>query len=140
MVDERVQGALLARVIIYWMICLVSVFCMCAIWKNWSTPSIMVGDAFRQTARQLGPGLFGSLLILPLLLVDVVRLTNRIVSPVSRLRWNMQRLADGDSVPPMRVRADDFWPDAATTFNKLLERVATDGRAWRAENLEVVEK
>jgi signal transduction histidine kinase len=70
-----------------------------------------------------GPALIASILLLPLIVVDIVRMSNRFVGPLVRLRRSMRQLAQGEHVEPITFRDDDFWKEFADEFNAVLARV-----------------
>lgn len=63
------------------------------------------------------------LLLMPLVVYDVLRVTNRVVGPVCRLRRELQTLADGGTAQPLSFREGDSWIELAPLFNTVLERV-----------------
>jgi len=64
-----------------------------------------------------------SLCLLPLVLVDVVRLSNRFAGPAYRLRRAMRQLAHGEKVQPITFRQGDFWKEFADDFNRIAARL-----------------
>ena len=57
-----------------------------------------------------GPALVASLVLLPIVVVDIIRLSNRFsAGPMVRMRRAMQNLAKGERVPPLQFRDNDFW-------------------------------
>ena len=60
-----------------------------------------------------------SLAVLPIILLDVLRLSHRWVGPVFRLRATLHSLTLGEPVPPIRFRDGDFWQDLARDVNVL---------------------
>jgi hypothetical protein len=127
-VDPKVQTALMVRVFTYWLACLCAVFLILAI-----VPMVVcllavdspppVWRLLGQTVNGLWPAFMASVLVLPFILGDCVRLSNRFVGPVIRLRRAMRELADGKPVEPVKFRDDDYWFDFAADFNRLAQRV-----------------
>ena len=121
-VDNKVQGALIWRIISYWFYCLLSVSLLVVCW------SILTGP--RQTSTQLywdlvyryGPALIASVIVLPIVLIDATRFSNRFVGPVVRLRRALKEWAEGEQVEPIKFRKDDFWCDFADNFNRAVAR------------------
>ncbi len=120
LVDPAVQGALVARVTVYWFVCLITIFFLLLCWN------IIAGPA-RPPWRQLdgmwfhyGPVFVASLFVLPIVLIDILRFTNRFAGPIYRVRRIMREAASGKSVAKVRFRADDFWKDFAEELNGLL--------------------
>ena len=117
--DREVQGALMLRVVMYWLFCLLTITLMLVCWSVISGPprrfSLLVTDLYHRYA----PALAASLLVLPIVMLDVVRLSNRFVGPIKRLRDGMTALAEGAEVTPMKFRDRDFWMQLADLFNTI---------------------
>jgi len=123
-VDSRVQGALLARTTIYWMFCLFSVSLMLICWSAFTGPSKLFVELVVDLFNRYGPGLVASLVVLPIALMDVLRLSNRFVGPVGRLRKGLKDLASGNRTEPLQFRDDDFWREMASDFNEVAAKLA----------------
>jgi hypothetical protein len=76
----------------------------------------------RESLRRGGPAAAASLILLPLVLFDIVRLSNRFAAPVQQVRHGLRRLAAGRPVQPVFLRKDDFWQDLAVSFNQCLDQ------------------
>ncbi|MCR4412654.1 MAG: hypothetical protein NUV77_09545 [Thermoguttaceae bacterium] len=131
-VDYKVQGALALRVVLYWAACLLTMTLMLVCWR------ILTGSA-RAFYLQLDdmwfhykPALVASVLLLPLVVVDVLRLSNHFAGPMVRLRRAMRALAEGKSVEPIYFRENDFWREFADEFNALATRVQAQSTAVSA--------
>ena len=122
-VDYKVQGALINRVLIYWLVCLVTLTLMILCWRIITGPARMFYTHFNDMWFFYGPAAIASLLLVPLVVIDVVRLSNRFVGPLVRLRRAMRALARGDEVAPLEFREGDFWQDFAQEFNVIAERM-----------------
>jgi hypothetical protein len=116
-VDAKVQGGLVARVIMYWGLCLFGVFLMLLCWR------ILTGQPqpfiyhLHDMWFDYGPALAATLILLPLVVVDIIRFSNRFVGPTMRLRRSMRQLARGQYVEPIEFRGSDFWQEFADEFN-----------------------
>jgi hypothetical protein len=123
MIDQKVQGALILRAAMYWIYCLLSVSLMvlcCRVVKGPAGPfSAVATDLLKDYA----PALAASLLLLPVVLVDIVRFSHRFVGPMYRLKWAMNSLAEGQPVRRVSFREGDFWIEFADSFNRVLERL-----------------
>ena len=122
-VDSDVQGALVWRAILYWCACLGTMTLMLLCWGILTGPSRLFYYHFNDMWFYYGPALIVSVIILPLVIVDIVRLSNRFAGPLVRLRRSMRALARGEHVRPIRFRDDDFWRDFAEEFNAVVARV-----------------
>lgn len=122
-IDPKVQGALVLRVALYWVVCLMTITLMLLCWRILTGPARMFYTHFGEMWFHFGPALIASFLLLPLVIVDIVRLSNRFAGPLIRLRRSMRALAQGEDVRPIHFREGDFWREFADEFNAVLARV-----------------
>lgn len=122
-VDSKVQGALAARVVLYWGASLATMALMLLCFRIITGPARLFYEHFDEMWFQYGPALAGSIIILPLLVIDVVRLSNRFAGPLVRLRRGMRALARGEHVEPLHFREGDFWQEFAEEFNAVATRL-----------------
>jgi hypothetical protein len=122
-VDYKVQGALINRVVIYWAMCLTTLALLILCWRILTGPARMFYTHFDDLWFQYGPAVIGSLLLLPLIVFDMVRLSNRFVGPLLRLRRSLRALSRGEDVAPLEFREGDFWREFADEFNIIAERM-----------------
>ena len=122
-VDPKVQGALVGRVILYWLICIITITLMLLCWRIVTGPARMFYMHFNDMWFFYGPAMLASLALLPLVVIDIIRLSNRFAGPLLRLRRSMRELAQGEHVDPIVFREGDFWQEFAEEFNALAARV-----------------
>jgi hypothetical protein len=122
-VDPKVQGALVGRAVLYWVVCIITIALMLLCWRIVTGPARPFYTHFDDMWFFYGPAMVASCLLLPLIVVDIVRLSNRFTGPMLRLRRSMRALARGEHVDPIEFRDTDFWQDFADEFNQLLVRV-----------------
>jgi hypothetical protein len=122
-VDPKVQGALIVRVVLYWAVCLIGITLMLLAWQTITGPPELLYSRLRELWFSYGPALIASLILLPLVIVDIVRMSNRFVGPLVRLRRSMRELARGEQVRAIAFRDGDFWLDFADEFNALRDRM-----------------
>jgi hypothetical protein len=125
-IDRQVQGALLLRIVLYWMFCFVSMSVILICWEAFHGSSLRMIDLVSKVYYRYGPVLSASFILLPLVMLDVIRVSNRFVGPVIRLRQGLRDVADGRPAQPLNFRDDDFWCDLATEFNRAVGRVARE--------------
>lgn len=123
-VDRRVQGTLIFHSVMYWAFCLLSVTLMVLCWRILTGPARMFYTHFDEMWFHLGPAFIASLFLLPIVVVDIIRLSNRFAGPMVRLRRALHDLAEGEAVQPINFRDNDFWKEIAEDFN----RVAANAR------------
>ena len=124
-VDKDVQGTLLYRIAVYWCfsvltICLIT---LCAQAITQPSRPFLEYFAFSQFFVQYGPLVLTSLVLVPLIMFDVVAISNRFVGPLFRMRRSMRELAAGQDVEPIYFREKDFWQEVAQEFNLVVGRV-----------------
>lgn len=122
-VDSKVQGALAARVVLYWGASMATMALMLLCFRIITGPARLFYEHFDDMWFHYGPALAGSIIILPVLVIDVVRLSNRFAGPVVRLRRGMRALARGESVELLHFREGDFWQAFAEEFNAVAARL-----------------
>jgi nitrogen fixation/metabolism regulation signal transduction histidine kinase len=67
--------------------------------------------------------MLSSLIVLPVLLYDLTKHTNKFAGPVYRLQKAMQDVAAGKSIAPIEYRDGDYWTGLAEAFNGMLARL-----------------
>jgi hypothetical protein len=133
-VDPAIQGSLVVRVVMYWMFCLMTVVMMLFCWHVVSGPIAPFWGHFADIWQFYGPALIASFLLLPLVAVDIVKMSNRFVGPLMRLRRSMRALARGEEVEPLEFRDNDYWQEFAGEFNEVLKLVQKQKRATSMES------
>lgn len=121
-VDPKVQGALVARTVVYWGFCVMAVTLMLLCWRIFTVPGRSFAFQLDWIWFHYCPAVFASLLLLPIVVLDSIRLSNRFAGPMMRLRRAMHRLAEGEDIQPINFRDNDFWSEFAEDFNRMLAR------------------
>jgi hypothetical protein len=122
-IDPQVQGRLLCRVVLYWCMAVVVMGTLAGVQvaiEGRHAPFEVVAN---RTLLAFGPALIAAVIMLPLILFDALRFSNKFAGPMHRLRREVKRLADGDSYSPIDFRKGDFWYDLAQEFNRLADRL-----------------
>ncbi|MCC7087328.1 MAG: hypothetical protein IT427_20190 [Pirellulales bacterium] len=122
-IDPKVQGALMIRAVGYWLFCLLTMSLALVLWRLWTGPARLFFLQFDELWQWYGPAAIASLLVLPLVVIDVVRLSNRFAGPLYRLRREMRKLAEGEPVRTLKFRDGDFWAEFADEFNAVAQRL-----------------
>jgi methyl-accepting chemotaxis protein len=125
-VDPQVQGALVARIVGYWLSCLLTVIVMVVNWRIVTESDKLWHQQLADIWRSMGPAFVVALVLLPIALYDIVRLSNRVVGPLVRLRAGLRALARGERLQAIRFRDGDFFGELAEEFNAVLARLEAD--------------
>jgi hypothetical protein len=139
-VDPKVQGALILRVVLYWVVCVVTITLMLLCWRIVTGPARPFYTHFDDMWFHFGPAVVASFLLLPLVIYDIVQMSNRFCGPLFRLRRSVRALSRGEHVHPISFREGDFWPEFSQEFNTLLARLQRDGPPAPAEPAADVER
>lgn len=124
-IDRHVQGVLVGRILLYWfgMLLYFGLSIVCYQW--WQFPEWTIAEHGQALFEQVWPSLPSLILILPLVVFDVVRLSHRFVGPVYRLREHLTKLNANSKTSPLHFRDDDYWQQLAQPINTLQERILT---------------
>jgi hypothetical protein len=123
LIDQTVQGSLLRRIGFYSLACGLYFLMTLVITESLSNPRESIAET---TRRCLDEAIFwapGMMLLAPIILYDLLRVTNRLAGPIFRLRRELGRLADGLPSEPLGLREDDYWSEVAESFNQLRAEV-----------------
>jgi hypothetical protein len=127
-VDRRIQGRLISRVGLYWMlyhvllwhallICRYVQFRMGGISGQ---PPGPFAEQLWQLAIDYSPVLVCGLLTLPVVLIDMLLLSHRIAGPLVRLGEALRDLKDGRTVDRVALRREDLLAQFQQEFNEYL--------------------
>lgn len=122
-VDPKVQGALVKRLVIHWcsflFVASLVAFCLQVL----SNPFRSIGEHAQQMWWTHGPFLVVMVFLLPVFVLDTIKLSHRFAGPIYRLRQTILEIADGGDPPKLKFRDFDFWQGLAGDFNRMLERL-----------------
>lgn len=119
-VDHSVQGAILVRLCMYFVLFILSAGALLFFVEALIDDPRKAGENFLQ---RYGPTILAGLVLTPVFFLDLCKLTNRFAGPMVRLRRSMNALADGEEVNPIHFRDGDFWQELAEDFNRVIARV-----------------
>lgn len=119
LVQKPIQGGLVVRCVFYWFFCLCTILLFVTVASMFSGDLKSAGEMFGGIWKQFSPAILASVLLLPFVAADVVRLSHRFVGPLVRLENELKRLADGEQVRPVNFRKKDYWHGLALQFNRI---------------------
>jgi len=122
-VDPKVQGALVRRLVLHWFsfiaVAAIVAFCL----QILTNPFRSISEHGQEVWWTHGPFLLVMFFMLPVFIVDTIKLSNRFAGPIYRLRLTIRSLAEGESFKPLRFRDFDFWQGLADDFNMMVDRL-----------------
>jgi hypothetical protein len=129
-VDSAVQWALVRRVLWHWVYFLVLTATMLPLWMavmSWDVgeKSFSIRGLLVLSCVRVVPVLLFFIGLAPLIVYDVLKLSHGFVGPIYQLHKAMEKVAAGEEIAPLRLRAGDFWQDVIADFNGLAQQVAS---------------
>lgn len=118
-VDRSVQGVLVGRVLLYWLCAILYVGIGSACFQYNQNPEWTLTKHAVVLFSQMWPWIPTVVLILPLAIYDVVRLSNLFVGPIYRLRKHFAALRQDIACAPLTFREDDYWRDLTAPINDM---------------------
>lgn len=123
-VDPKVQGALVRRLVLHWF-CFIAVAAIVAFCLQILTnPFRSIREHGQEVWWTHGPFLLVMFFMLPVFIVDTIKLSNRFAGPIYRLRNTIRSVADGEKFHPLKFRDFDFWQGLADDFNAMVARLS----------------
>jgi hypothetical protein len=122
LVDFKLQGNILVHTALYWLYCLLGIAFIASCWILWVQRPNTAGELLGMLWTSLGPAILGSLVLLPLVLLDSLRLSHRIAGPMIRFRKAMKSMVADETARPIQLRDGDFWNDFADDINQMIEK------------------
>ena len=123
LIDQTVQGSLFRRIAFYSLACSLYFAMTLVITESLSNPHEAIAET---TRRCLQEALFwapGVMLLSPIIIYDLLKVSNRLAGPIFRLRQGIEELASGSTHEPIELRDGDYWPEVAESFNQIREEL-----------------
>jgi len=122
-IDKKVQGALARRILFHWLAFLVTAFIVSFIVQVLSNPFVSLTTHLENLWWTQGPFLLVTVFLLPVFVVDTVKLSHRFAGPIFSLRRAIREVAAGNPARKLKFRRGDFWQDLAQDYNAMLVRL-----------------
>ena len=126
-ISRRIQGRIISRIAGYWLLYHfvlwhgLFVFRYAQYRLNDGGTSQSLSRMYQQFCHDHLPLLVCAGLLLPLFMLDFVRMTHRIAGPLVRFRGALQDLAQGKTVPKVELRKGDLLTEFEADFNRFLD-------------------
>jgi nitrogen fixation/metabolism regulation signal transduction histidine kinase len=119
-IDVNVQGSLARRIIFHWLLFVLVASLASFILQVLTDPFRPLVDHLSDIWRTHGPFLLVLVFLLPVFVVDSIKLSHRFAGPVYALRRAIREIADGKPPRKLKFRRHDFWHDLAQDYNAML--------------------
>ena len=122
-IDSCVQGALARRIIVHWLVFLAVGSLVAFILQVLSNPFRPLAAHVQDMWWTHGPFLLVLVFLLPVFVVDTIKLSHRFAGPIYSLRRAMREIAQGKKPRRLKFRKRDFWHDLADDYNAMLVKL-----------------
>lgn len=124
-VDSHVQGALIKRILIHWVVFFgVTIMLVAAMNTLGSDPSLSFAErAMSGSSGTLFLFAIVMLCLFPAFALDTIRFSNRFVGPITRVRRCLRELGTTGETERITFRDNDFWVEMAKEFNAVTDRL-----------------
>ena len=122
LVDTEVQGGLIRRVAMHWLVFFVCNTIALMFWvRLFEQPDGQWSETVRDTFRRFLPFFVITAALIPAFVWDTLKLSHRFAGPITRLRNALNDLKEGRSIAPLKFRENDFWQEIAVNFNEAMK-------------------
>jgi hypothetical protein len=122
-VDATVQGALARRFIFHWFVFVAVSWGVSFLLQLLSDPFRPVSDNMHIMWATQGPLMLVMVFLLPVFVLDTLKLSHRFAGPILSLRRAMREAVAGQRARKIQFRKNDFWHDLADDYNALADRL-----------------
>lgn len=127
-IDAQVQGALARRILFHWLLFLGVASVTALILQVLSNPFRPMSDHVRELWWTQGPFLVVMIFLLPVFVMDTIKLSHRFAGPIFSLHRAMREIAAGGPPRPLKFRRGDFWQGLANDYNAMIARFEANDR------------
>ena len=119
-IEPVIQYSLVRQMIVQWSLHLLATLLLLSMLQ------VMLGGFFHPWsyhASRIGPALaslsVALVVLLPVFILQSLKLSNRFAGPIYRLRRELRQLREGQPYREMQFREDDYWQDLAAPINSI---------------------
>lgn len=118
-IDGTVQGVLIGRVVLYWTVGILYIALGSICFQYYAHPDWGIGRHASSLFDQFWPWIPSLILFMPLVIHDIIRMSNLFAGPIYRLRVHLSELLADPECRPMKFREDDYWQDLVSPMNQI---------------------
>ncbi len=127
-IDPPIQRSLARRIVMHWAIFFVATTTVGFILHFCSNPFQPISSHLRELWWSQAPSFVVMLCLLPIFVLDAIKLSSRFTGPIARLRNAIDDLSQGKPHDLASFREGDFWQTLAQDFNRMVSRLTNQGR------------
>jgi nitrogen fixation/metabolism regulation signal transduction histidine kinase len=122
-IDSCVQGTLARRIIVHWLVFLAVGSLVAFILQVLSNPFRPLAAHAQDMWWTHGPFLLVMAFLLPVFVMDTIKLSHRFAGPIYSLRRAIREITQGEKARRLKFRKRDFWHDLANDYNEMLMKL-----------------
>jgi hypothetical protein len=122
-IDTSVQGALTRRIIFHWLVFMLVTSAVAFVLQVLSDPFLGLTAHLKDLWWSQGPFLLVMVFLLPVFVMDAIKMSHRFAGPIFSLRRAIRGIAEGETPRKMKFRKHDFWQDLADDYNAMLTKL-----------------
>jgi nitrogen fixation/metabolism regulation signal transduction histidine kinase len=122
-IDSNVQGALARRILFHWLVFMLVTSVVSFVLQVLADPFRPLSAHAQNMWWAQGPFLLVMVFLLPVFVLDTIKLSHRFAGPIFSLRRAIQEVAQGNPPRKLKFRRRDFWHDLAQDYNTMLVRL-----------------
>jgi nitrogen fixation/metabolism regulation signal transduction histidine kinase len=140
-IDSRVQGALSRRIIFHWLVFMLVTSSVAFVLQVLSDPFRGLTSHLQDLWWAQGPFLLVMVFLMPVFVVDAIKLSHRFAGPVFSLRRAIRGVAEGETPRKLKFRKQDFWHELAEDYNAMLSKLGAlkDEKSEATDDAKLVE-
>lgn len=119
-VDRRLQGGIVLRILLHWLAFIVVGTGLAAALRWMTHPTLPLAEQLGDMSAAFGPYLVALIALIPIFVLDTIKLTNRFAGPFVRFQRHIRALRNDDSPGPIRFRDGDCWRETEDDLNALM--------------------
>jgi methyl-accepting chemotaxis protein len=140
-IDSNVQGALARRIIFHWLVFMLVAAAVAFVVQVLADPFRGLKSHLQDLWWSQGPFLLVMVFLMPVFVMDAVKLSHRFAGPIFSLRRAIRRVAAGEAPRKLKFRERDFWRDLAEDYNAMLSKLGAleDESSEKTDDVKLVE-
>jgi hypothetical protein len=122
-IDPRVQGSLVRRLVFHWLVFTIVTALAAFVLLVLSNPFQPLSTHIENLTWTHGPLLLVMFFMIPVFVVDTIKLSHRFTGPIFALRRAMREVTEGKPPRKLKFRSNDFWQELAEEYNAMLAKL-----------------
>lgn len=120
LVDNEVQSSLLFRLLAHWVLFMLANAAAVIIWVRLiELPTEAWQEVMSVAAQRLIPFILISVSLVPIFILNSLKVSNRFAGPFVRIRRVIALMAEGKTPEKIEFRQGDFWKSVAHDLNRV---------------------